>query len=114
MLELFASSPTFKKFLAYVGLIPLILRYIEIAEATGKAGDEKRLGVQAAVMTTADHLIQAGFLPASIREGLLRTAGELTDVVVTAYNAIGFFRHKTSPGKVSHERSKDSLLIGPV
>jgi len=104
MISLLANAALLKRFLSYVGLIPLILRYIEIAEQLGNdtfeqtgvkmPGPQKRELVIDATTATIQELSRRGYLPEELSDGLKKTAGELTDAAVAVYNTVGFFRKR--------------------
>lgn len=94
LLALLSNSGQMRRFLQYVGLVPMILQYIQLAEATQKDGPKKRAFVLAGVAATVDELIRRGFVPEDMREDLDKTAGELTDTAVASYNKAGFFEQK--------------------
>jgi len=103
MLSLFANSALLKRFLHFVGLVPVILRFVEIAEASGKNGPEKRAFVIRAVQRMVTELIKRSYLPDEMEEGLVKTAGDLTDAIVSVYNASGVFT-RSVPIERNHQK----------
>jgi hypothetical protein len=95
-LSLLSNAALAKRFLQLVALVPLILRFMERAESTRKAGADKRAQVMFAVHLTLQELSKLGYMPDEMldREEITKTAGSLTDALVAIYNAAGFFKHK--------------------
>jgi hypothetical protein len=94
MLSLFANSALLKKFLTYVGLVPLVLRFIERAEESAAPGEQKKAMVESAIAGTLAALNKRGFLPEELVEGVGKPAGDLIDTMVEVYNQVGFFRRR--------------------
>lgn len=98
MLSLFANSALMRRFLSYMGLVPLILKFVDMAErTTGLSGAGKRAMVLEAINVTIFELGRRGYIPPELNENLERTAVDLIDVVVGIYNHVGFFTHETPP-----------------
>lgn len=100
MWELLSDPNKFGRFLQYVALIPLVLRFTELVETRDEAArkgqklpeKEKREKVAHAAVSTIKELVKRGYIPASAVEGLEKTAGELRDVTVIIYRAAGFLK----------------------
>jgi hypothetical protein len=75
-------------------LAPLILKFVEIAENTPHDGPAKKAMVIAMAQTALRGLnAKANYnIPKEMLENTEKTAGDLTDVIVAAYNASGIFR----------------------
>jgi hypothetical protein len=97
MLSLFANTSLMKSFLSYVGLVPLVLRYIEKAEETGLPGVEKKEIVTTAIASTLAALNQKNYLPPELIAGVGKPTADLVDTMVTVYNAVGFFHKQEKP-----------------
>jgi hypothetical protein len=99
MLSLLANSALFKQFLTYVGLVPLILRYIERAEETRLPGEDKKALVESAIAGTLAALNKRGFIPPELVTDAARPAGDLIDTMVDVYHQVGFFTKTEKPAE---------------
>lgn len=97
MLGLLANIGQFSAFAKLVGLAPFILKFVEVAERTGKPGADKRAMVIGMVKAVTDEFERRGQLPPEFGESLEKVAGELTDVIVAIYNAWGVFDGMRQP-----------------
>jgi len=87
------------KLIQYTLAAPLVLRYVETVEAQSAdawaSGESKRALVQAMVSATINGLHARGYgIPTGVRDGIDKTAGDLCDLVVNAYNEAGIFHKK--------------------
>jgi hypothetical protein len=123
MLSLLANSALFQKFLTYVGLVPLILRYIERAEETRLSGEEKKALVESAIAGTLAALNKRGFLPEELVKDVSRPAGDLIDTMVDVYHQVGFFHKTEKPAEptapagrttAAHTGNKAKASVDPV
>jgi hypothetical protein len=82
-------------------LYPVIVATVKEVENSGVSGADKKAAVMAAIAATINGLAAAGIkLPASV-QSLLTVAGPIIDAVVTAFNVVGLFTHKTAAAPVT-------------
>lgn len=106
LLSLLSNSSQLRRFFQYVGLVPMILQYIQLAELTKEDGPRKRAFVLAGVHAMVDELIRRTFVPEDMRDDLDKVAGELIDTAVASYNKAGFFEKKKKKDAPDHSMDR--------
>lgn len=96
MLSLFSNMAAAIKFAKYAALIPMVISLVKSVEALADdstPGDEKRAAVVAGAVALVNAFVKKGFLPPELGETISKDIGELTDVIVEVFHAVGIFKH---------------------